>query len=181
MPKFNVHLFISLIVQRWFTMCKQFYHRLFLFLIYVYIFAPFLTVVITFCCCSCILFSSFHFTRSSSNDAKECEPTDKSTDRPNEWFFVVVVIIRSSFVGWKLIATKMKNIKWLNLWGREVKIGNRVWESRIMFAFCVCVCVLWHLVCIYRVRVRHKYIHIHIHLYIYVYTHSMSDRVLWVF
>ena len=29
------------------------------------------------------------------------------------------------FVG-ELIATKMKNIKWLDLWRREVKIGNRV-------------------------------------------------------
>lgn len=29
------------------------------------------------------------------------------------------------FVG-ELIATEMKNIKWLDLWRREVKIGNRV-------------------------------------------------------
>lgn len=49
------------------------------------------------------------------------------------------------FVG-ELIATEMKNIKWLDLWRREVKIRNRVWEiphndSGWLVCYCVCVCV----------------------------------------
>lgn len=115
------------------------------------------------------------------------QPTDQPTERMNERMIFRRSCCRHhhhhSFIfrRWKLIATKMKNIKWLDLWRREVKIGNRVWEFRIMFAFCVCVCVLWH----QRKRVPHKYTHPHPHLFMYILddvcVYAVSDRVLWVF
>lgn len=82
----------------------------------------------------------------------------------------IIVIIRSSIVGWQLIATKMKNIKWLDLWRREVKIGNRVWEFRIMFAFCVCA----------RLRFIESATYIHIRIRIRIHMRCISKLAPWV-
>lgn len=120
-------------------------------------------VVITFCWfCSLFLFilispEMWRRKRQYTNPS-----IDRSTDPTNERFAVIFIIRR-----WKLIATKMKNIKWLDLWRREVKIGNRVWEFRIMFVFCVCVRLRF--MAYSRVRVRHRYKHIHIYIYNMVY------------